>query len=86
LQFHRNASLSRAIPQARYSQEVVPAVQASCDRCGAALVPNAAYCEKCGARTRRAKRLVRVAIRVEAVFFLAVVAMVGAFIWVYAAK
>jgi predicted amidophosphoribosyltransferase len=61
-------------------------VQAACDACGASLVPNAAYCEKCGTRTRRARRLVRLAIRVEAVFFLAVVAMVGAFIWVYAAK
>jgi uncharacterized OB-fold protein len=60
------------------------AVQAACDACGASLVPNAAYCEKCGTRTRRARRLVRLAIRVEAVFFLAVVAMVGAFIWVYA--
>jgi uncharacterized OB-fold protein len=65
---------------------VVQAVQASCERCGAALVPDAAYCEKCGTRTRRARRLVRLAIRVEAVFFLAVIAMVGAFIWVYAAK
>ena len=59
-------------------------VQVSCDNCGKQLVPGAAYCEKCGARTRRAKRLVRLAIRVELVFFLAVVAMVGAFVWVYA--
>jgi uncharacterized OB-fold protein len=59
------------------------AVQAACDTCGASLVANAAYCEKCGTRTRRARRLVRLAIRVEAVFFLAVVALVGGFIWVY---
>jgi predicted amidophosphoribosyltransferase len=58
----------------------------ACDACGASLVSNAAYCERCGARTRRARRLVRLAIRIEAVFFLAVVAMVAAFIWVYAAK
>ncbi len=61
-------------------------MQVACDACGAPLVENAAYCEKCGTRTHRARRLVRLAIRVEAVFFLAVIAMVAAFIWVYAAK
>jgi uncharacterized OB-fold protein len=61
-------------------------VQAACDKCGAALVPNAAYCEKCGARTRRARRLVRLAIRVELVFFLLVVGMVVTFTWIYAAQ
>ena len=59
-------------------------VQVACDNCGKELIQGAAYCERCGARTRRAKRLVRLAIRVELVFFLAVVAMVGAFVWVYA--
>ena len=61
-------------------------VQAACDRCGTALVPDAAYCEKCGARTRRARRLVRVAIRVELVFFVLVVLMVIGFTWIYAAQ
>lgn len=61
-------------------------VQAACDKCGAALVPNAAYCEKCGARTRRARRLVRLAIRVELVFFLLVVLMVIGFTWIYAVQ
>ena len=51
--------------------------------CGTALVPNAAYCDKCGARTRRARRLVRLAIRVEILFFVLVVVIVGGFIWVY---
>ena len=60
--------------------------QAACDKCGAELVPNAAYCEKCGTRTRRAKRLVGLAIRVEMVFFVLVVVLVVAFIWVYAAQ
>ena len=59
-------------------------VQTSCERCGASLVPDAAYCEKCGARTRRARRLVRVAIRVELVFFVLVVLMVIGFTWIYA--
>lgn len=61
-------------------------VQAACDNCGAALLPNAAYCEKCGTRTRRAKRLVGLAIRVEALFFVLVVALVVAFIWVYSVQ
>ncbi len=61
-------------------------VQVACDSCGAKLVPQSAYCERCGARTRRARRLVRVAIRVEALFFLMVVALVIAFIWIYSAQ
>lgn len=62
---------------------MIQAAQVACERCGAELVPEAAYCEKCGTRTRRAKRLVRLAIRVEALFFVAVVLMVAGFIWVY---
>ena len=49
-------------------------------------MPNAAYCEKCGARTRRARRLVRLAIRVEMLFFLFVVAIVIGFTWIYATQ
>lgn len=60
--------------------------QAACDKCGAALVPDAAYCERCGSRTRRAKRLVRLAIRVELVVFALVVLMVIGFAWVYAVQ
>ncbi len=61
-------------------------VQVACDKCGGELVPNAAYCERCGERTRRARRLVRIAIRVEVVFFLMVVAIVIGFIWTYSAQ
>ena len=61
-------------------------VQAACDTCGAELVPNAAYCERCGARTRRARRLVRLAIRVELLFFLMVVGLVIAFAWIYSVQ
>jgi hypothetical protein len=50
------------------------------------LEPNAAYCEKCGARTRRARRLVRLAIRVELLFFVLVAVVVGGFIWVYSVQ
>jgi len=64
----------------------VEQVQVACDHCGTVLVPNAAYCEKCGARTRRAKRLVRLAIRVELLFFLLVVGIVIGFTWIYATQ
>ena len=61
-------------------------VQVACDRCGAELVPEAAYCERCGARTRRARRMVGLAIRVELLFFVMVVALIVAFTWIYAAQ
>ena len=57
--------------------------QVACDSCGAELVPNAAYCERCGTRTRRARRLVRLAIRVELLFFGLVVAVLIGFTWIY---
>ncbi|HEV3100864.1 MAG TPA: hypothetical protein VG426_00860 [Candidatus Dormibacteraeota bacterium] len=60
--------------------------QIACDACGAELVPNAAYCERCGTRTRRARRLVRLAIRVELLFFLMVVALVVGFTWIYSVQ
>ena len=58
----------------------------ACEKCGAELVPNAAYCERCGTRTRRARRLVRLAIRVELLFFLMIVALVVGFIWIYSVQ
>jgi uncharacterized OB-fold protein len=61
-------------------------LQVACDACGAELVANAAYCERCGARTRRAKRLVRLAIRVELLFFLLVVGVVVGFAWIYSVQ
>ncbi len=64
----------------------MPSMQVACDSCGAELVPNAAYCERCGARTRRARRLVGIAIRVELVFFALVVAMVIGFTYIYAVQ
>jgi uncharacterized OB-fold protein len=64
----------------------VQQVQVACDKCGAELVPGAAYCERCGSRTRRARRLVRLAIRVELLFFLMVVGVLVSFIWTYAAQ
>jgi len=61
-------------------------VQIACDVCGAQLVQGAAYCERCGARTRKARRLVRLAIRVELLFFALVVILVIAFTWIYAVQ
>jgi uncharacterized OB-fold protein len=61
-------------------------VQVACDSCGAELVPGAAYCERCGTRTRKAKRLVRVAIRVELLFFFLVCAVVVGFTWIYSVQ
>ena len=60
--------------------------QVACDSCGAQLVAGAAYCERCGARTRKARRLVRLAIRVELLFFVLVVILVIAFTWIYAVQ
>ena len=71
---------------ARRILEAVENVQVACESCGTQLIPNAAYCEKCGARTRRARRLVRLSIRIELVFFLAVVLLVAGFVWVYAVQ
>jgi uncharacterized OB-fold protein len=64
----------------------VQQVQVACEKCGAELVPNAAYCERCGTRTRRARRLVRLAIRVELLFFVMIVALVVGFIWIYSVQ
>jgi RNase P subunit RPR2 len=53
--------------------------QANCDRCHAPLVKEASYCEECGQRTRVAIRRVRLAVRVEILFFGAIALMVLAF-------
>jgi uncharacterized paraquat-inducible protein A len=53
--------------------------QTTCDRCQSPLVADAAYCDRCGERTHRARRLVRVAIRVELLFLALVIALVASF-------
>jgi predicted amidophosphoribosyltransferase len=73
------------VPSPRLDFVEAPA-QVACDNCRAQLVPGAAYCERCGARTRKARRLVRLAIRVELLFFALVVVLVIAFTWIYAAQ
>jgi hypothetical protein len=57
----------------------VDAIQVNCDRCHAPLVKGAAYCDGCGQRTRVAVRRVRLAVRIELLFFGAIALMVLAF-------
>lgn len=57
--------------------------QTTCDRCKAPLVPDAAYCDNCGERTRKARRMVRLAIRVELLFLALVIALIATFSFIY---
>ena len=57
----------------------VEMAQSNCDRCHAPLVKDAAYCEECGQRTRLAVRRVRLAVRIELLFFGAIALMVLVF-------
>ena len=57
--------------------------QTTCDRCEAELVPDAAYCDRCGERTRRARRTVRLAIRIELLVLLLVILLIVGFSWIY---
>ena len=61
------------------SSTAAETVQASCDRCNAPLVKDASYCDGCGQRTRVAVRRVRLAVRIEILFFGAIALMVLAF-------
>src|ERR1700726_4425488 len=76
-------SSSSSIPPEYVAFWEMAQVQVACDKCGRELVPNAAYCERCGERTRRARRLVRVAARGEILFFRVVVPLVFGFTWIY---
>jgi hypothetical protein len=53
--------------------------QANCDRCHAPLRKDVSYCDECGQRTRVAIRRVRLAVRIEILFFGAIALMVLAF-------
>ena len=57
--------------------------QTTCDRCKAPLVEDAAYCENCGERTRRARRLVRLAVRVELLLIALVAVLVVGFAMIF---
>ena len=53
--------------------------QTHCDRCRRPLVKDAAYCEACGQRTRRAQRLVRLTLRIELLALALFIALVIGF-------
>jgi predicted nucleic acid-binding Zn ribbon protein len=57
--------------------------QTTCDRCKGPLVEGAAYCDNCGERTRKARRMVRLAIRVELLCIVLVAVLVIGFTWIY---
>jgi len=57
--------------------------QTTCDRCQAPLVLDAAYCDNCGERTRRARRTVRLAIRIELLCLVIVAVLVVGFSWIF---
>jgi hypothetical protein len=46
-------------------------------------VKGAAYCENCGERTRKARRLVRLAVRVEVLLLLVVLVLIFGFTWIF---
>jgi uncharacterized paraquat-inducible protein A len=57
--------------------------QTTCDRCQSPLIEEAAYCDNCGERTRRARRMVRLAVRVELLFIALIIALVAGFSAIY---
>jgi predicted amidophosphoribosyltransferase len=62
---------------------VATSAQTHCDRCRSPLLRDAAYCEVCGERTHRAKRLVRLAVRAEILFIIVVAVVVIGFTYVF---
>ena len=56
-----------------------PDEETSCSRCGAELQPGAAYCDSCGQRTLRARRLVRRVVRIELIVLALIVVFIFAF-------
>lgn len=56
------------------------AIQTECDRCRAPLLAGAAYCERCGERTRRARGMVRLTLRVELIALALVALMTAGFV------
>jgi predicted nucleic acid-binding Zn ribbon protein len=57
--------------------------QAACDRCQAPLIPDASYCDNCGERTHKARRQVRLAVRVEVLLIVLIVLLVMGFTFVF---
>ena len=64
----------------------VATVQTKCERCGSDLVAGAAYCDRCGERTRRARWAVRFVVRIEVLAVLLMLVLTVAFAWVFIAQ
>lgn len=64
----------------------VAAVQTKCDRCGGPLVAGAAYCDRCGQRTRKAASTVRFVLRIELLALLLMAVLIAVFTWVFLAQ
>lgn len=62
------------------------AVQTNCERCGTELVPGAAYCDRCGERTRKARGAVRLVVRIEVLALLLMLTLTVVFAWVFIAQ
>jgi hypothetical protein len=62
------------------------AEQTTCDRCQSPVARDAAYCDYCNARTRRARRLVRLAVRVELLLVVVTAVLVLGFAFIYASQ
>jgi len=62
---------------------VVQSEQTNCDRCQAELQPGAAYCDRCGTRTRKARANVRLAIRVEFLLLGLMILLIFGFSFVF---
>ena len=54
-------------------------LQTNCDRCGNQLVPDASYCERCGERTRKARGMVRLVVRIEVIALALMAILTSAF-------
>ena len=54
-----------------------------CERCHHELRPEVAYCDHCGLRTARARRLVRLAVRYELIGIGLTIALIFGFAYVY---
>ena len=64
-------------------QVAIATQQTNCRRCGDELEEGAAYCNRCGARTDLARRNVRLAIRIEVLFLIVMVAVVFGFTFIF---
>ncbi len=61
----------------------VAQTQTNCDRCGNRLASGASYCDRCGERTRRARGMVRLVVRVEVIALALMAGLTAAFAYFF---